>query len=427
MDPSLTYCPSCGALLKGEPDLDEITVEIAGKVDSYMNEEKEAASEEKEAQTKTIKVTESTLKDSLKDSGVYEEDIQDTVFPEEPQKAEKNTDKEIGKESSQTQEAAGREPSKKEEPPKKKKSRKGLIAGIITAAIIIVVAVAVCIFLIFKVVNTQEEETESEAVEDVISCSVSEGEEYSAPLEITLESEMGNRLYYTLDGTVPSVSSTAYSQTITLDDSYVEDADGTEITLKVCSYSENSIKCGEIEITFTLIYSDVEAPEINPSSGNYSSETYITITAESGAKIYYTTDGTTPTEESSLYTGQIEMERGNTVLSAIAVKNGVVSPVATAVYNLEIESLYSFNEARDIVLECLLNQGKAEDEEGNTEEGYVEFMDGGTCIIDNDQYIVVICSFYNEDGENIETLYYGVDDQTGSYAKLTKTDSGYTK
>ena len=446
----LVFCPGCGLQLQSGPDMDEITVEIAGKVDLFMNEAEKKAeagdgismvdgrmvTDEEEHGERTL--TRSGLEDEAAPT-ITRKDLEaesDSVFSD-ISKALKEDDEEYTGYSDKVKEnipaAEPRreyEPSKERQPENEEKTKKkktGLIVGIIIAAVVVIAAV-ICLLFFKGVIGTHEEaETEEEEAEDSITVSVTEGGEYASPLEITIESELGNRIYYTLDGSTPSVTSMVYSDTITLDDSYVTDTEGTEITLRVCTYTDNSMKSAELEITFTLMYSDVEAPVISPSSGNYDTETYVTITAESGAKIYYTTDGTTPTEESNLYTGRFEMSRGNTVISAIAVKNGIASTVTTAVYNLDIPSNYTFSEAKNIVLEFLINRGLVNDTEGNTDDGYVEFMDGGTYIIDNDQYIIVICDFYNEEDVNTETLVYGVDDQTGTYTKLTVTESGYTK
>ena len=55
----------------------------------------------------------------------------------------------------------------------------------------------------------------------------------------------------------------------------------------------------------------------------------VSITSESGAKIYYTTDGSVPSESSSLYNGPIPVDEGQTItVKAIAVKSGLLTSVA---------------------------------------------------------------------------------------------------
>ena len=76
----------------------------------------------------------------------------------------------------------------------------------------------------------------------------------------------------------------------------------------------------------------VAAPTFSPAGGTYTSAQNVTIsTTTSGALIYYTINGTTPTANSTLYTGAIPVS-SNMTIKAIAVKGGVSSTVVTATY-----------------------------------------------------------------------------------------------
>lgn len=62
------------------------------------------------------------------------------------------------------------------------------------------------------------------------------------------------------------------------------------------------------------------APEFSKQSGSFSAAFQLTLSAEDGAKIYYTTDGSTPTEASTEYSGAITVKNRTSepnVLSAI--------------------------------------------------------------------------------------------------------------
>ncbi len=74
------------------------------------------------------------------------------------------------------------------------------------------------------------------------------------------------------------------------------------------------------------------APTINPATQQFSKAFTATISAEEGAAIYYTTDGNDPTTESTKYDNGVEIPTATTTLKAIAVKDGAVSDVSTAVY-----------------------------------------------------------------------------------------------
>ena len=74
-------------------------------------------------------------------------------------------------------------------------------------------------------------------------------------------------------------------------------------------------------------------PTFSPAGGSYNAAQTVTISdATSGATIYYTTDGTTPTTSSSVYGAPITVS-SSTVLKAIAVASGLpTSNVAAASY-----------------------------------------------------------------------------------------------
>jgi hypothetical protein len=81
--------------------------------------------------------------------------------------------------------------------------------------------------------------------------------------------------------------------------------------------------------------STVATPTATPAGGSYASAQSVELECSTlDAEIYYTTDGTTPTEESDLYTGAITIPAGaTTTLKAKAFRCGWYdSAVMTATY-----------------------------------------------------------------------------------------------
>ena len=85
--------------------------------------------------------------------------------------------------------------------------------------------------------------------------------------------------------------------------------------------------------TFTARIKDIpalDAPVIDPNGGSFSESCKVSITAQEGATIFYTTDGTDPTSDSNKYTAPFTITKNATV-KAIAIKeNARDSKIASA-------------------------------------------------------------------------------------------------
>lgn len=88
----------------------------------------------------------------------------------------------------------------------------------------------------------------------------------------------------------------------------------------------------------TIITSTVATPTFSPVSGTYTSAQSVIINCETaGASIYYTTNGTDPTEASTLYSSAITIS-STTTLKARAYKTGwTASGVQSGLYTINIE------------------------------------------------------------------------------------------
>lgn len=89
-------------------------------------------------------------------------------------------------------------------------------------------------------------------------------------------------------------------------------------------------------IPFYILYpkggSPVNTPSTGLAPGTYTGTQTVTLSAPSGAKIYYTTDGSIPTPSSgTLYTGPITVS-ATTTIKAIALVGSDVSSIASYAY-----------------------------------------------------------------------------------------------
>ena len=96
-----------------------------------------------------------------------------------------------------------------------------------------------------------------------------------------------------------------------------------------------SMPAGNVTVYAAFKPAPVAAPSFTPAAGKYSVAQSVTIACETeNATIYYTTDGTDPTTESSKYTDAISVSKSVTI-KAIAVKSGMEnSKIASAAYTI---------------------------------------------------------------------------------------------
>jgi hypothetical protein len=148
---------------------------------------------------------------------------------------------------------------------------------------------------------------------------------YAAVQSVTIsDATSGATIYYTTDGSTPTVASSVYSTPIPV---------ALSRTLKaiaiVNGYQTSAV--GTASYTITL----AEAPTFSVSGGTYNNPPTVTISdITPGTSVYYTTNGTTPTTSSTRYTAPIAITSSCT-LKAIAAESGFTSSsVTSATYTL---------------------------------------------------------------------------------------------
>lgn len=221
------------------------------------------------------------------------------------------------------------------------------------------------------------------------------------------------KIYYTLDGSVPTKSSEQYTAPIIL-----ESGDYWVTAFYVNEYgvaSKTVMKEYHIEID------NIPAPDINLIGGEYSRPAYIEVLSDT-EDVYYTTDGTTPSYSSSLYTGPIIMPLGQSVFKFAKIENGVVGDVETKNYNLILKTKLTPEKAVDKVIEYAIRVEKIYDEAGYIDESgarYVYEYQYVANINDIDDFYVYAEVYQDLDGGGAKTgSYFAVSVYTGKLFKL---------
>jgi hypothetical protein len=100
-----------------------------------------------------------------------------------------------------------------------------------------------------------------------------------------------------------------------------------------------------VKITYSDVAAAVKAPTITPEGGKFIDSVLVTLACETtGATIYYTTDGTTPTSKSTVYKAPFALKATATV-KAIAVKGTATSSATSATFTAYtgVKSIAEFN------------------------------------------------------------------------------------
>ena len=129
----------------------------------------------------------------------------------------------------------------------------------------------------------------------------------------------------------------------------------------------------------------VEAPTFSPAAGTYAEAQEVTISCETpDAAIYYTLDGTEPTDASTPYTAAIEVLT-TTTIKAIAYVGSDASTVATATYHINsldnpytVTDALAFNEypANGIYVNGIVSTAPTQAPTNNGELTYYISVDG---------------------------------------------------
>src|SRR5207253_460217 len=149
---------------------------------------------------------------------------------------------------------------------------------------------------------------------------------YASAQSVTIsDTTAGATIYYTTDGSTPTTASTKYVSAISV---------ASSLTVKAIATAPN-FSTSAVASAAYIIQSAAATPTFSPAAGTYASAQSVTISdTTTGATIYYTTDGSTPTTASTKYVSAISVASTTTIKAIAAAAGFNNSSVGSATYTI---------------------------------------------------------------------------------------------
>ncbi|MCH5274370.1 MAG: chitobiase/beta-hexosaminidase C-terminal domain-containing protein [Lachnospiraceae bacterium] len=239
---------------------------------------------------------------------------------------------------------------------------------------------------------------------------------YAEVIPLKLTASNRGTIYYTLDGTLPNESSEVYTTPIFLETGTYE--------IAAIFVNEYGITSEVVARTYIIDVLKPPAPEVETYSGEYTAPTMIKVSVPADGTVYYTTDGTTPTDHSTRYTGAIPMPLGKTTFKFITYnEEGVSGSTTTRQYELVLPTDFTVDMALHGVKEELIQSGKLLDMEGtiagNLPGRYLYVFHSAQTLSGAGDFYILAEIYEDADGvQNMTGTLYAVGIYTGSYYQL---------
>ena len=151
---------------------------------------------------------------------------------------------------------------------------------------------------------------------------------YTSPLTVTISAASGSTILYTINGPAPDIyNATTYTGPITVT---------STSKIQAVAGLSGDIFSNVASATYT-IESAAAAPTFSPAGGTFTTTQSVTLAdTTTGAIVYYTIDGTTPTTASTQYAGAIPVTTSETIKAIAAATGYINSAVASATYTLNL-------------------------------------------------------------------------------------------
>ena len=227
---------------------------------------------------------------------------------------------------------------------------------------------------------------------------------YVDAVSVKLLASGSGTIYYTVDGSAPTVESSTYSMPILIDSGKVK--------IRCIYRNSYGIVSEESSAQYEIKAAETKTilPEVSLPSGSYNQPQIITVTVPEEEEetdrvrdyqIFYTTDGSDPGLESRLYEKPIALPLGNSEYRfALVDMDGNVGESVDVSYQLSMDLTVSVDQARNLLMQALVAGGVLVDAQGDIVGGggRRNYTVTSVFIQDDGYYYLLEESFEGEDG-----------------------------
>jgi len=150
---------------------------------------------------------------------------------------------------------------------------------------------------------------------------------YNTPQTISIsDAQAGATIYYTMDGTLPTINSPVYTKPLTIT---------ATTTFHAMATYPGLPHSNVVLATYSIVLPPAPPPLFSPPPSTFSSAQSVTLSNTANLPMYYTVDNSTPTTSSTLYGGAITVPQNTTIKAITAAYGYLNSSVSTGNYFIQ--------------------------------------------------------------------------------------------
>ncbi len=225
---------------------------------------------------------------------------------------------------------------------------------------------------------------------------------YGDVIVLKLSASASGKIYYTLDGTIPTQDSELYTTALTFDEMGI-------YHVKAIFVNSFGIQSSVAEANYTIDILMPDAPVVTPNGGEFTEPELISVQASKHCRIYYTTDGRAPDNECSEYLSPVPMPLGHSHMIFVAYsQDGIPGEFTECDFDLTLSGEVEAQDFINALKQYNVNSGKTVDMDGRLpgSSSHYSYLVGAAIKFEDKVYYLIT--------ENVSDLYENTI-KTGSY------------